>query len=209
MRSDHLDVVAFLTSRGASAGKTALTTVQENASTELCEAASKGDVYRLKQLVKVMSIDVNQGDYDKRTAIHLAASEGLLEVVTCLVTELGADPSPVDRWGNTPLDDAVRSKHEHVAAFLRSNGGVQGEASAPPSAPRATAGDLCDAAFNSDLPRLREYISEQRLDVNTGDYDRRTALHLAASEGLLEVATYLIDEAQFQITATVHWARNF
>ena len=36
--------------------------------------------------------------YDQRTAIHLAANEGLLEVVRVLVDELGASVSPRDRW---------------------------------------------------------------------------------------------------------------
>ena len=47
-------------------------------------------------------VDVNEGDYDSRRALHLAASEGRIEVVKFLVGEAGADPSPVDRWGNTP-----------------------------------------------------------------------------------------------------------
>jgi ankyrin repeat protein len=85
MRSHHQDVIVFLTSKGAKAGKTATTTGIENASTELCDAASKGDMERLKQLVTVLGVDVNVGDYDKRTAIHLAASEGLLPVVRVLV----------------------------------------------------------------------------------------------------------------------------
>ena len=39
--------------------------------TELCEAASKADVKRLCWLVRERGYDVNSGDYDKRTAIHL------------------------------------------------------------------------------------------------------------------------------------------
>ena len=46
---------------------------------------------------------IDQGDYDKRTALHLAASEGLLPVVTALIDELGASLSLVDRWGGTPF----------------------------------------------------------------------------------------------------------
>ena len=41
---------------------------------------------------------------DKRTALHLAASEGLVDVVRYLIEEAEADASPVDRWGGTPLD---------------------------------------------------------------------------------------------------------
>ena len=66
---------------------------------------------------------INVGNYDKRTALHLAASEGLLDVVKYLVDEAEADPSPQDRWGNTPLDDASRSSHFAVADYLSSRGG--------------------------------------------------------------------------------------
>ena len=50
--------------------------------------------------------DLNLGDYDKRTAIHLAASEGNYEMVKWLV-ENGADVNAVDRWGGTPLQGII------------------------------------------------------------------------------------------------------
>eukprot|EP00957_Ditylum_brightwellii_P164899 12554732-Ditylum_brightwellii.AAC.1 len=55
------------------------------------------------------NIDVNEGDYDRRTALHLAAGEGRLEVVE-LLCEAGADVNIEDRWGNRPLDDAASAK---------------------------------------------------------------------------------------------------
>jgi hypothetical protein len=47
-------------------------------------------------------IGVNSGDYDSRTALHLAASMGNLSCVKAL---MGAHASMEveDRWGNTPL----------------------------------------------------------------------------------------------------------
>ena len=79
----------------------------------------------LRQLVRERGIAiVNGGDYDKRTALHLAASEGHFETVRFLVDECGAEVNPIDRWGGSPLDDATRSKHALVAAFLRGRGGI-------------------------------------------------------------------------------------
>jgi glutaminase len=57
-------------------------------------------------------------DYDDRTALHLAAAEGQLEVVRYLLAA-GADPRPVDRWGGTPLSDAESNGHTEIAALPR------------------------------------------------------------------------------------------
>ena len=60
------------------------------------------------------AIDLNQGDYDRRTALHLAAGEGCLEIVGMLC-DAGADANVVDRWGNRPLDDARTAKTNSTA----------------------------------------------------------------------------------------------
>ena len=89
----------------------------------LCEAASTADVDKLREYV-VSGAPVNKGDYDNRTAMHLAASEGLVEVVKFLILEAEAYPNPVDRWGFSPMDDAMRHKHVEVVEFLKDNGGL-------------------------------------------------------------------------------------
>lgn len=127
---------------------------------------------------------------DKRTAIHLAASEGLLPVVELLVSELSADHSPRDRWNNTPLNDAVRHKHTEVASFLTSVGATLGAAATVEADP---ATEMCSAAYKGDLARLTSLVRQTGYDVNVGDYDKRTAIHLAASEGNLDVVKLLVD----------------
>jgi hypothetical protein len=51
---------------------------------------------------------------------------------------------------------------------------------------------MCYAAGNGDLEQVKHIIEEKGVDVNMADYDGRTALHLAASEGQVEVVNYLI-----------------
>lgn len=51
---------------------------------------------------------VNVSDYDGRAALHLAAAEGRYKVAEYLVNK-GANVHVKDRWGATPLDEAIRA----------------------------------------------------------------------------------------------------
>ncbi|KAL3356159.1 hypothetical protein AABB24_017034 [Solanum stoloniferum] len=67
-------------------------------------------------------VEPNLVDYDKRTALHLAASEGCAEIVVLLL-EKGADVNSTDRWGRTPLSDARNFGHEDVCKILEAHDG--------------------------------------------------------------------------------------
>jgi len=69
-------------------------------------------------LVAAAGVDLNAADYDGRTALHLAASDGQLEIVNYLIDK-GVNLDPVDRWGGTPLIDAERGGHNVVAVRLK------------------------------------------------------------------------------------------
>ena len=60
-----------------------------------------GELEKIKELVN--KVDINGSDYDKRTGLHLAASEGHIDVVRFLL-ENGAEIKK-DRWNNTALDE--------------------------------------------------------------------------------------------------------
>ena len=66
---------------------------------------------------------MNFRDYDKRTPAHIAASEGHADVVDFLCAE-GAFLNRSDRWGGSPLDDALRHRNADVAALLRALDGA-------------------------------------------------------------------------------------
>ena len=74
---------------------------------KLISYASDGNIEQVKKLEG--KIDFNKSDYDKRTALHLAASEGKVEIVKYLL-EKNIKSDVKDRWGNTPLDDAKQKE---------------------------------------------------------------------------------------------------
>ncbi len=72
----------------------------------LISAASQGNTHRVLSLLPLVK-DINRGDYDKRSALHLASAEGHFETVQALL-EAGAIASVSDRWGSTPLFETKR-----------------------------------------------------------------------------------------------------
>uniref|UniRef100_A0A3Q0RCZ1 glutaminase n=1 Tax=Amphilophus citrinellus TaxID=61819 RepID=A0A3Q0RCZ1_AMPCI len=81
-------------------------------------AAYTGDVSALRRFA-LSSMDMEQRDYDSRTALHVAAAEGHIEVVRFLLEACKVNPVPRDRWGNTPMDEAVHFGHHDVVTMLQ------------------------------------------------------------------------------------------
>ncbi|KAK8654524.1 hypothetical protein V6N13_128487 [Hibiscus sabdariffa] len=88
----------------------------------LLQCASKGDKAGVIQELE-KGVEPNGADYDRRTALHLAACEGWTEVVVLLL-EKGADVNSLDRWGRTPLSDACSFRHHEVCKILEARGGI-------------------------------------------------------------------------------------
>eukprot|EP00095_Tigriopus_kingsejongensis_P004238 maker-scaffold711_size108467-snap-gene-0.23 protein:Tk04238 transcript:maker-scaffold711_size108467-snap-gene-0.23-mRNA-1 annotation:"glutaminase kidney mitochondrial-like isoform x5" len=84
----------------------------------LLMAASAGDETALNSAFQ-QGVDMNLGDYDGRTALHLAAAEGHLRCVKFLLEECKVKSDPKDRWGQTPLTEAILFKHTKVASLIK------------------------------------------------------------------------------------------
>jgi ankyrin repeat protein len=85
--------------------------------TALMYGSLKGDLNIVTLLIKY-GADINaQGDFDKITALHLAAYEGQIEIVNYLLQH-GANPKITDKYNRTPYDHAVTQKHTEVQSAL-------------------------------------------------------------------------------------------
>ncbi|KAI5071736.1 hypothetical protein GOP47_0013987 [Adiantum capillus-veneris] len=89
---------------------------------ELLYLAHQGLVSHVDALLSEGVVLVNFADFDGRTALHIAACEGHLDVVRLLVSK-GADVNARDRWGSTPLDDAEHYQNGDVCKQLIEYGG--------------------------------------------------------------------------------------
>ena len=65
----------------------------------LLYCSSKGDKTGVMQELE-KGVEPDLGDYDKRTALHLASCEGCTEIVLLLLHK-GANVNCTDRWGRT------------------------------------------------------------------------------------------------------------
>ncbi|KAE8626536.1 hypothetical protein XENTR_v10006658 [Xenopus tropicalis] len=90
---------------------------QQKTVVNLLFAAYSGDVSALRRFA-LSAMDMEQKDYDSRTALHVAAAEGHLDVVKFLIEGCRVNPFAEDRWGNTPLQDAIRFERHDVVTLL-------------------------------------------------------------------------------------------
>lgn len=95
---------------------------------ELMYMANEGDLEGINTVLESSTADVNFRDIDGRTALHVAACQGKAPVVRFLL-DRGAEVDAVDRWGSTPLSDAVYYKNQDVIKLFEEYGAQ------PPIAP--------------------------------------------------------------------------
>lgn len=89
-----------------------------------------------------------------------------------------------DSFGNTPLLEALKNGHDRVSSLLVKEGA---------SLKIDNAGSfLCTAVSRGDSDFLKRILAND-IDPNSKDYDHRTPLHIAASEGLYLMAKLLLE----------------
>jgi len=163
-------------------------------------AASNGNIRTLERLVNEQR-DLQIGDYDMRTPLHLASAEGQLEAVQFLLKQ-GVKPIP-DRWGGFGYTDAKINNHNEIVKEFEKLNMKYTEPNHLVEDPKGRTDEmaiyddelavieLLFAAADNNVDGIRQLIAKG-VPVNAGDYDSRTALHLAAAEGHFESVEYLL-----------------
>lgn len=167
---------------------------------------ARGDLEAVKLWVEDSPDFMQFRDYDRRTALHVAASEGHLHIVEFLVNYLKESNYNMrrtinrsDRWGGSPLDDAHRHRQKEVAQFLRDHGAKTGTFD-------DHLNEFFVASSQGDVDTIQE-IMKFGVNINAGDYDDRTAMHLAASGNHVNVIKVLLD-AGADVNALDRWGRR-
>jgi ankyrin repeat protein len=111
VKNGHEETMDLLKTRGAK-----LCMKESFAASTLCQAVFDGDSTLLRRLLEA-GTPVNAGDYDKRTASHIAAAEANLSAFRILCAH-DADLRLEDRWGNTPIMEAERHGSKKILNFL-------------------------------------------------------------------------------------------
>jgi len=179
---------------------------------KLLQAAATGDIDYIRRKLSKNPVDIHFRDYDRRTILHIAASEGKLDIVAMLIENFNANVNRSDRWGGSPLDDAHRHRHGDVVKYLLSKGASTGSTDqAVNLITAAAAGDLNElqiilsgaSSMTTATPEVVDDITST-IDINTSDYNGRTALHLAAAGGHENALIFLISKGA-NVNAADNW----
>ncbi|KAG9137578.1 hypothetical protein Leryth_019769 [Lithospermum erythrorhizon] len=144
-------------------------------------AAYNADLQQLKSLIRA-GADPNNKDYDGRSPLHLAASRGFEDIVLYLIQER-VQNSTKDNFGTTPLLEAVKNGHDRVASLLVKHGASL--------MIDDTGSFLCTVVTKGDSDFMRRLLAHG-VDPNSKDYDQRSPLHVAASQGSFQMAKLLV-----------------
>jgi CRP-like cAMP-binding protein len=158
--------------------------LKDDHTTRFLFAASREDLPTLRLMLN-HGIDPDSADYDRRNALMVASMNGNAEAVALLL-EQHANPNMTDVHGTTALYEACKGNHEECMKILLKFGGSLCLTE------DAAATKLCQCVFDGDILMLSR-LCKAGINPDSGDYDRRRALHIAASEGNMAAIRVLVE----------------
>ena len=186
-RSLQGPAVTLLLKRGADEGSliSFLSLKDSSGRSLLHTAAGKGSAQSVSAFC-ALGINPDPRDAAGRTPLSLAVSSAGVEAgasrkafmeTARILLERGADPLLPDGKGYTPLWYAVEQDDGELALLLSENG--------------VDATALAEAYERGDL-HIAEILAERITDITSADSSGRTFLHIAAGQGLKDLAVKLL-----------------
>ncbi|CAI5709982.1 unnamed protein product [Peronospora destructor] len=168
----------------------------------MCWAASEGNLEAVRQLREEHGADVNATDYDKRTPLHIAVSDEQLEMTSYLL-QCGANAEAIDRWGRSPIDNAMDTKNVAILHLLKrkycGNFAVFESKSTSTDETNQMRRNHSNVDIKAFFQAVREGNTDQvkrawlaGMKVNVTDEFGRTSLHVAVETGQLGVIELLL-----------------
>ncbi|EDW06385.1 L-asparaginase [Drosophila mojavensis] len=150
-------------------------------------AVMEGNIKKLTNL-KAYGANLSGTNHDQRTALHLACQLGNVAIVRFLLQN-GVSVHKRDLCERTALQEAIATDNAEIIQLLISCGAHLTGSS------RAVGEQLCAAAARGALRRLQSY-QLAGADLSLPDPSGRTALHVAALHGNVNVVKYLLENTE-------------
>ena len=165
----------------------------------------------VKYLINECSCDPNATDKDGFTILHIAADIGSLDVLKYAINHHQCNPVNTNRYNKTALHYAINAVNRHmeecycfpmgdmlhsVAAFQNCVYNLK------------TTNWWCQTTRHCVYKRIdivKYLIIECNCYPMATDHNRNTVLHIAATNGLLDVLQYAINHHQCNLEATNKW----
>ncbi|MEE6493846.1 hypothetical protein FKM82_016951 [Ascaphus truei] len=149
-----------------------------------CAAAKTGDINAL-EAIRDMGGNLSSEDYDGRTPLHVASCEGHFTVVQYLLNN-GATVYAKDRYGDTPLMNAVKFRQMEVIRLLRQTGAHLSWEEVEHSGT-----ELCSFAANGDVDGLAAW-EFAGADMDQTGYDGQTPYQVVSVPACVRTFTPFI-----------------
>eukprot|EP00993_Chasmostoma_nieuportense_P007313 NODE_80_length_3362_cov_39.792272_g74_i0.p1 GENE.NODE_80_length_3362_cov_39.792272_g74_i0~~NODE_80_length_3362_cov_39.792272_g74_i0.p1 ORF type:complete len:1087 (+),score=384.97 NODE_80_length_3362_cov_39.792272_g74_i0:46-3261(+) len=163
----------------------------------LCDRAFAGDLKALQEYCEA-GVDMNLKDYNDRTALHLAAAAGHLQVVEWLVHK--GCLMQRDQFGGLPLHDAERNEHSAVKDFLKELSFKKGGQDTRPTAKLMD--KVLSILVKEGVFTFSLVYSELDYYFNVLDLDHRYFEHYTAAQIAKHVHCYIAAKKVAQTSGT-------
>ncbi|XP_052103446.1 uncharacterized protein LOC127736920 [Mytilus californianus] len=184
---------------------------------KLLTAASEGDLDEMQRLRNESCIDMDDVDYDSRSALHLAACSNQIKAVDFIVKHHLCFPEATDRWNRSAEDDVKwhqKQKKYHydddcykevLEKLKKYKEQYQSKREEKTHFRESKAMELIKAAEKGDLHTIKR-LFKLETDMNLPNSAGRTALHAAAENGMINIVNYLIDKCE--VSPFVRWSNK-